>query len=112
MSVFVDKRVYISGPMAGMPDHNGDAFFAAQETIQAAGGVAVNPHRLFNLEKRPTREQAMRVDLQDLLRCDAAYMLRGWEDSQGALLEHEVAAACGLEIRYEGDDGNGLLGQG
>lgn len=99
------RRVYISGPMAGCPDSNGAAFLAAQERLKAAGAVAVNPNRLSNLEKPITREQAMKVDISDLLRCDSVYMLRGWQDSEGATLELSVARAIGLDVFHEEGEG-------
>ena len=36
-----------------------------------------------------------------LQRCDAIYMLKGWEDSTGATQEHKYAKELGLEIMYE-----------
>ena len=37
-----------------------------------------------------------------MLGCDLIYMLRGWEHSKGAKLEHDVATSCGIGVlRYE-----------
>jgi hypothetical protein len=40
-------------------------------------------------------------DLAILRRCDCIYLLKGWELSQGARAEHELAVKIGLEIMYE-----------
>ncbi len=40
-------------------------------------------------------------DIEMLRRCDAIYMLPGWENSTGARAEHEVALAAGLLVLYE-----------
>jgi hypothetical protein len=43
----------------------------------------------------------MKADLAILLKCRTVLMLRGWEGSDGASLEYQIASACGLEIIYE-----------
>ena len=37
------KRIYISGPMTGMPEHNFPAFHAAADRLRKAGWSVVNP---------------------------------------------------------------------
>ena len=39
-------RIYISGPMTGMPDSNISAFNAAAERLRAEGHFVINPHDL------------------------------------------------------------------
>jgi hypothetical protein len=39
--------------------------------------------------------------LEILIRCDAIYMLKGWEDSVGATEELNLAKKLGLEVYYE-----------
>ena len=43
----------------------------------------------------------IRGDLEILARCDAIYMLRGWQDSKGASIEYAKARELGVEILYE-----------
>lgn len=40
-------------------------------------------------------------DLEILRRCDAIYMIDGWENSEGAISEFKLAQELGLEIIYE-----------
>ena len=42
----------------------------------------------------------MKEDVKALLDCDAIYMIKGWDKSQGAKLEKRVADACGLMSIY------------
>lgn len=39
-------RVYCSGPMTGIPDHNRAAFDAAEKRLRAQGHFVINPHEL------------------------------------------------------------------
>ena len=43
-------------------------------------------------------------DLEILSRCDAIYMLRGWQQSKGAQEEHQLALREGKEIIYWRDE--------
>lgn len=43
----------------------------------------------------------MRGDIELLLSCDGIYMLKGWEKSKGAKLEHEIATALKIKMMYE-----------
>lgn len=40
----------------------------------------------------------MRADLKALLECEAIVMLPGWQASQGACLEYNVALECGFSV--------------
>mgnify|MGYP003555439623 CR=1 FL=1 len=46
----------------------------------------------------------MREDLKAMLECDSIFMLPGWENSQGAKIEHRLATQlCFIVIyRYKG----------
>lgn len=115
------NKVYIAGPMTGLPYFNKDAFFAAEAALAGEGFHTFNP-AAYDLqvngedffEKCPdgTLEQAeaqgfsirkaLAVDL--LYICQEAthiYMLKGWEKSYGSKAEHATAVAIGLEIMYE-----------
>jgi hypothetical protein len=39
--------------------------------------------------------------LENMSLCHAAYFCKGWENARGCRIEHEAAAAYGLEIIYE-----------
>ena len=40
-------------------------------------------------------------DAEILRRCDAIYMLSGWQESEGASFEHRIATQMGKEVYYE-----------
>ena len=96
----MDKRVYISGKITGLPfDEVVDAFEAAGKQIEAWGYTPVDPTliQIYDL----TYEEYMRIDFVLLESCDAIYMMKNWGDSPGARRELEHAQKIGKEIIYE-----------
>ena len=117
-------RIYVSGKMTGVPDHNRTAFDAAAKRLREQGHFVINPHDLTPIfgtaeeiteafvaaytinEYMPEARLAravMSADLAAVRSCDAIYLLRGWETSRGAKRELAEAIAHGLTIMQEGD---------
>jgi RNA polymerase sigma factor (sigma-70 family) len=98
------EKVYISGPMKGKIDLNKLAFKNAELYLKALGYIPINPHNLtknLSLHNPVTIEeihQCMKIDLIELLKCDAIHMLDGWQKSSNATLEYNIAKAIGLKI--------------
>jgi hypothetical protein len=88
------KRIYVSGPMTGIPEHNAPAFQKAANELQAAGLIPILP---VPFVAGRSYEEYLRDDLKLLLDCDGIYMLPGWQESKGAKIEHMVALACGID---------------
>ena len=104
-------RVYIAGPIKGMPNGNREAFAAAATELKALGFAPVNPweippgdHPGQQCIGEPVDGAAhhygcyLRADIVELLACDAITMLPGWDLSKGASTEHHVAASIGLRM--------------
>ena len=91
------KRIYISGPMTGMPELNFPAFHAEAARLTALGYEVVNPAEL-NPDPETGWHECMRNDLAALLTCDALALMDGWQKSAGAHLEMHVAHRVGIEI--------------
>lgn len=91
------KRIYISGPMTGLPDFNYPAFHAAAHLLRVRGHEAINPAELC-AETGKDWHYYMRLDLKALCDCDALALLPGWQNSKGAHLELHIAHRLGLEI--------------
>lgn len=108
-------RVYISGPITGYENKNLRAFLYAAGKLSKAGHEPLVPHNIdpwphsedhgcplgYAEDSNHTSACYLRGDLAELLKCHALFMLRGWEASVGARLEHSVAAHCGMKIYYE-----------
>lgn len=91
------KKIYIAGPMTGLPELNFPAFHAAAQELRAAGHDVINPAEI-NPDPGTAWEDCMRADIAQLVTCDAIFLLPGWERSRGASLEHHIARELGLRI--------------
>lgn len=103
----MDKRsliVYVSGHYStGNIAENIQKAREAAIAIWEAGYTALCPHlNTAHFEKDCTceYEDYMEGDIELLDRCDAIFMLDGWEDSNGAQEEHNHALIEGLPVAY------------
>jgi len=94
-------KIYISGPMTGLPDFNKPAFNAAETKLKLKGYTVLSPACLPS-SNEITHEEYMVIDLAMLSICDKIYMLDGWKNSTGAKMEYEEAICLGIDVTYEG----------
>jgi hypothetical protein len=95
------KRLYLAGPMSGLPDLNFPAFHAAAASLRSLGHEVVNP---AEVNPDPTMQwaDAMRADIPELVKCEAIALLPGWQKSRGARLEAHIAMELGMEMLFLG----------
>lgn len=110
-------KVYLAGPMRGIPQFNFPAFFAAAERLRAAGHTVFNPAERDNerhgvdvsagnhagdesvaaAQHGFSLREALADDLNFICReAEAIALLPGWERSKGVAAERATAAALGL----------------
>jgi hypothetical protein len=94
------ERLYVAGPITGLPDKNLYAFTQATEDLIRAGYTVYNPRNLESIAP-PDAAYAwfLRMALKMMLEADGVALLPGWESSQGARLEQYVALSCALPVR-------------
>lgn len=92
-------KIYISGPMTGLPGYNLGAFASAKLKLDDVGYTGVNPGERGVIEGYAHADY-MRDAIRLLVECDAVALLPGWASSKGANLEYQVACGLGMEIRY------------
>lgn len=96
------KRIYISGPMTGLPNLNYPAFNAAADRLRGEGFEVENPAE--NPEPAcGSWAGYMRLALVQIARCDGVLLLPGWSDSKGARLELHIAQQLGLLVTHHQD---------
>lgn len=112
-------KVYLAGPMRGIPEFNFPAFHAAAARLRAQGHTVFNPaerdieHHGVDISKGNATgdetiavavhgfnlREALNDDLTFIcLQADAVAVLPGWESSKGARAEVATAHALGLEV--------------
>lgn len=95
-------RVYLAGPMTGLPEFNFPAFNAEAAILRAQGLTVINPAEHGIVEGAEWADY-LRHDIAGLASCERIHLLRGWENSKGARLEVHIAQQLGMVItRQEG----------
>lgn len=105
------RRLYVAGPMTGLPEFNFPAFAAAATALRGAGYDVVAPNEvplpcgcMGDLDRRCAGEhtwaQYVRADLIAFLaHADGVALLPGWENSRGAKLERHIAVELEMDVR-------------
>ena len=94
------SRIYLAGPMSGLPDLNYPAFNAMAAKLRAQGYKVENPAE--NPEPPGGSWEAyMRLAIAQLITCDTILMLHGWNDSKGARIERRLAMELGMIVMYD-----------
>lgn len=88
------RRIYLAGPMSGMPDNNYPAFAAETIRLRGLGYEVVSPAEIN--PEGATWHECMRRDVAALVTCDHVATLPDWEKSQGATLEVYLADRLGI----------------
>ena len=99
-------KIYIAGPMRGLPNFNYPKFNDYAKAHRAAGWDVVNPVEIGANYGTPEQINAdpallaavMAAEIHALETCDAIYLLDGWQNSEGARKELAVAIAYHLKI--------------
>jgi hypothetical protein len=111
-------RIYIAGPMTGIPQFNFPAFDAARDAWSAAGWEVVSPadmdrqywrerfHEEFDVNNPDPSIKAggaiynefLRMDIAEISTCAAIALLPGWQNSRGANKELLVARMLQLAV--------------
>src|ERR1039458_9380145 len=105
------RSIYVAGKMRGLPLFGFPAFDEAATKLRADGWFVYSPaehdRRVgFNPSGPPPDAETLAEmhcwDFTVIAAADAIYLLPGWEDSDGATRELDVARACRSEERRVG----------
>lgn len=88
-------KIYIAGPMTGLPNFNRDAFNKEALRLQSLGHVELNPAILPDgLEQH----EYMAICIEMVKMADQLVLLPNWERSAGAAAEHALAIKLGKPV--------------
>lgn len=95
------KKIYISGPITGTNDY-AERFYAVHERLVEAGYKVVNPAIVnMSLPEDTTHEEYMKMSITMMRLCDAIYLMRGYENSEGCAIEFSEAVKRHMTIIFE-----------
>lgn len=108
-------NIYIAGPMSGLPNYNKPAFIEAERFLREDIDIQVddifNPIRhegSLMVQKGLVRDMqeayrlCMAIDCEYICKhATMLYMLKGWENSKGAMAEWTLAKCLDLGFWYE-----------
>lgn len=93
-------KLYLAGPMTGIPEHNHPAFHQASTDLSNAGYLVLHTANPDNLEpeklKSTTWQQWLKKAIARMMDADAIALLPGWQASKGARLEVMVGLEVGM----------------
>ena len=102
------KSIYISLPISGHEDtyekRLDDAVEYVKETYQDVYIITPKEvaERLEDYQPmKPKYKDYLLADMEAIAHCDAIFMCRGWNDSDGCFAEWAFADAIGLTILYQ-----------
>lgn len=98
-------KLYLAGPMRGLPQFNFPAFNSAAARLRADGHEVFNPAEADtssgfdpNTDLPAYLSHYMERDLPEVCRAEAIAVLPGWRNSVGAKLEVHVATVIGKPV--------------
>ena len=95
-------RLYIAGPMTGIPDCNYPLFNDVAEMLRLAEYEVINPAEV-SAGQRAHYVDYLREDLRAMLDCDGVALLPDWEFSTGARNEVNVAGLLKMPVKTYND---------
>lgn len=106
-------KIYLAGPMSGLPEFNFPAFDRAAEALKAEGHEVFNPAEhdrkvwgdMETIRAKANYRDCLRADLNWILdHAEAIALLPGWEKSRGACIEKALADVLNLVVVYIGKE--------
>ena len=94
-------KIYISGPISS-DEWYVRHFEKAESYLKDMGYETVNPVTKVGDDPGMTYKECIDKDMRLLAECEGIFMLKGWQRSNGARLEHTYAKTTGMWIRYQG----------
>lgn len=91
-------KVYLCGPISGMPDNNKPLFDKYDKMLTEAGYDVVNPHTISPFCESKEWSCYMKDCIRELTSCKYLIRLPDWEKSPGAKVEIQLANTVNIVV--------------
>lgn len=94
-------KVYLSGPMTGLPNKNKDEFDRYAFTLRTKGFLVVSP---VEMDDNPDQGydnvyyRCLKAAVAAMLTCEVVVILPGWKESKGAVVEVDLANSLKMPV--------------
>lgn len=94
-------KLYIAGPMTGLPQLNFPSFIDAAKQLREAGYEVISPAEECPNEEGDAMDwkTAMKIVLHAVIDVDGIATLLNWQLSKGAKLEIHIANELGMPVK-------------
>ena len=91
-------KIYIAGPMSGLPNHNYPKFLSVEADLRDMGYKNIlNPAHIANGDTGKIYSYYIRESLNLIKDANAVVFLNGWQKSKGAQLEYHCSTLMDLK---------------
>ena len=112
MEIVKKKKCYISGKITGLTEKQAESNFKrACVDAMFLGYEPINPYLIVPNGEQPKDEKNtwcwhMKADIKAMMDCEAIFMQSNWNESKGAIVEHDLAKELNFTIIYCGRNKN------
>lgn len=96
-------KIYLAGAITNkdpkVQQSNVERFYAKARELRQIGLKVYCPPE--NEPQGLRWEEYIAMDIPELLKCSHIYLMKGWQSSKGAALEHAIARRENIEVIYE-----------
>lgn len=104
----MNTTIYIAGKVSGLPHWKAKLNFdRAAKYWRERAYTVINPMEIV-VDPNTDWETAMRICIKAMMDAGTIFMLHNWRDSEGAIIEHDLAEKLKMKIIYE-DEIPGLV---